>query len=172
MADPFVGEIRLFGGNFAPQGWALCDGRLLAIAQNTALFSLLGTNYGGDGRTTFALPDLRGRAPIHMGQGSGLTPRSIGYASGRETVALTAQECPAHSHTASGASGANQPSPVGNFWSTDPNGNTAAYSTTANSVMAPGAIGATGAGQPHENMQPYLAVNYIIALAGVFPPRN
>jgi microcystin-dependent protein len=172
MADPFVGEIRLFGGNFAPQGWALCNGQLLAIAQNTALFSLLGTNYGGDGRTTFALPDLRGRAPIHMGQGSGLTPRSIGSVSGRETVALTTQECPVHSHSASGANGANQPSPVGNFWSTDPNGNTAAYSTTANSVMSLAAIGAAGAGQPHDNMQPYLAVNYIIALAGVFPPRS
>jgi microcystin-dependent protein len=172
MADPFVGEIRMFGGNFAPQGWALCNGQLLSISQNTALFSLLGTNFGGDGRTTFGLPDLRGRAPIHMGQGNGLTPRSIGYASGRETVALTTQECPPHSHIASGASGANQPSPVGNFWSTDPNGNTAAYSTSANSVMSAGAVGTTGPTQPHDNMQPYLAVNYIIALAGVFPPRN
>lgn len=172
MADPFLGEIRLFGGNFAPQGWALCNGQLLPIAQNTALFSLLGTNYGGDGHVTFGLPDLRGRAPIHMGQGAGLTPRPIGSVSGRETVALIAHECPAHLHAASGANGANQASPVGNFWSTDPNGNTAAYSTTANSVMAPGAIGATGLGQPHENMQPYLAVNYIIALAGVYPSRN
>jgi microcystin-dependent protein len=172
MADPFVGEIRIFGGNFAPQGWALCNGQLLSISQNTALFSLLGTNYGGDGRTTFGLPDLRGRAPIHMGQGSGLTPRSIGSVSGRETVALTSQECPPHSHIASGASGANQPGPVGNFWATDPNGNTAAYSASANSVMSPAAIGATAPTQPHDNMQPYLAINFIIALAGVFPSRN
>jgi len=172
MADPFLGEIRMFGGNFAPQGWALCNGQLLSISQNTALFSLLGTNYGGDGRTTFGLPDLRGRAPIHMGQGAGLTARSIGNASGRETVALTIQECPPHSHSAAGASGASQPSPVGNFWSTDPNGNTAAYSTTANSVMSAAAVGTTGPGQPHDNMPPYLAVNYIIALAGVFPARS
>jgi microcystin-dependent protein len=172
MADPFVGEIRMFGGNFAPQGWALCNGQLMAITQNTALFSLLGTNFGGDGRTTFGLPDLRGRAPIHMGQGGGLTERPIGSSGGHEAVALIVQNCPAHSHTANGAGGATQPSPVGAVWSTDPNGNTAAYSTSANGVMAPGAIGTTGAGQPHENMQPYLAVNYIIALTGVFPPRN
>jgi microcystin-dependent protein len=149
MADPFLGEIRMFGGNFAPQGWALCNGQLLSISQNTALFSLLGTNYGGDGRTTFGLPDLRGRAPIHMGQG-----------------------CPPHSHGAAGASGASQPGPVGNFWSTDPNGNTAAYSTTANGVMSAGAVGTTGTGQPHDNMPLYLAINYIIALAGVFPARS
>lgn len=172
MADPFLGEIKLFGGNFAPQGWALCNGQLLSIAQNTALFSLLGTNYGGDGRTTFAVPDLRGRAPIHMGQGKGLTPRSIGSISGSESIALTFNECPPHSHIVSGANIANQTSPVGNFWSTDPNGNTAAYSTNANSVMSSGAIAATGAGQSHQNMQPYLVVNYIIALIGIFPSRS
>ncbi len=173
MAEPFLGEIRTFAGTFAPAGWALCQGQLVAIAENSALFALIGTTYGGDGQTTFGLPDLAGRIPIHQGTGPGMTPRAMGEAGGSETVTLSAQQMATHSHAAIGsAAGANQPSPVGNFWSTDPGGNTAAYSSVAGSQMAGSAIGNTGAGQPHDNVQPFLAINYIIALEGIFPSQT
>ena len=173
MADPFLGEIRAFAGNFAPLGWALCQGQLLPIAQNDALFALIGTTYGGDGQTTFALPNLAGRIPIHQGGGPGLTLRSLGEAGGSETVALGVQQLPAHSHAAMGAnSGADRISPAAAYWSTDPGGNTGAYSTTAGSQMASGAIGAAGSGQAHDNTQPFLVLNYIIALEGIFPPQS
>ena len=173
MAEPFLGEIRMVGFNFAPVGWALCDGQLVGISQNTALFSLLGTTYGGDGRVTFGLPDLRGRVPIHQGTGPGLTPRMIGESSGDEYVSLTVSELPSHSHAAnchSGPGNANQPQ--GRYWSKDLGVSSATYSDTAGAAMNTGAIGATGSGVPHYNLQPYLVLNFVIALVGIFPSRN
>ena len=173
MADPFLGEIKTFAGNFAPSGWALCQGQLLSIAQNEALFSLIGTIYGGDGVSTFALPSLAGRIALHQGVGPGLSPRTIGESGGSETVGLSVPQLPAHNHAAicSNTTG-NSASPVNNYWSTDPGGNTGAYSTTDGSQMAGPAIGNTGGGQPHNNLQPYLVINYIIALEGIYPPRD
>jgi len=166
--DPFLGEIRMFGGNFAPQGWATCDGQILPIAQNTALFSLLGTTYGGNGQTTFALPDLRGRLPVHIG--GGLT---IGQAGGSETVILTATNLPAHTHTANAASAARTLSPAGQYWAADPGANVAPYAAAPDGrVMSGTAIGAQGGSQPHANMQPFLAVTFIIALEGIYPSRS
>jgi microcystin-dependent protein len=151
----------------------MCQGQLAPIAENSALFALIGTTYGGDGQTTFGLPNLAGRIPIHQGTGPGLTPRTTGEAGGSETVTLSAQQMATHSHAAIGsAAGANQPSPVGNFWSTDPGGNTAAYSNVAGSQMGGSALGSTGGGQPHDNVQPFLVINYIIALEGIFPSRT
>ncbi|WP_292994275.1 tail fiber protein [Nitrosomonas sp.] len=173
MADPFIGEITTFAGNFAPRGWALCQGQLLSIAENDVLFSLIGTTYGGDGVSTFALPDLAGRIPLHQGAGPGLSPRVIGEPGGSEAVSLSAGQMAVHHHTAvcSNTTG-NSVSPVNSFWSTDPGGNTGAYSTTDGSPMAGAAIGNTGGGQPHNNLQPYLVLNYIIALEGIYPPRS
>jgi microcystin-dependent protein len=163
----------LSGFNFAPIGWALCNGQLMAISQNTALFSLLGTYYGGDGRTTFALPDLRGRASIHQGQGQGLTPRVIGEESGEENVTLISTEMPMHTHLAQANSSANQTLPKDMIWGGDSTGTLALYSNGApNSILNPMAIGLAGGSQPHNNMQPYLVMNYTIALEGVFPARN
>jgi len=161
--DPFLGQINLFAGNFAPRGWAFCDGQLIAISRYSALFSLLGTIYGGDGRTTFALPDLRGRAPVHMGSGPGLSAYREGQKGGAESVTLGVAQLPAHHHgvevqhvdnTSLGAE-------VAGGIADDPTQITATH-TTAN----------TGGGQPHENRQPHLAINYIIALQGIFPPRS
>ncbi|MFZ5822958.1 MAG: phage tail protein [Bacillota bacterium] len=164
MAEPFIGEIRAFSFDFEPHGWAFCDGRLLSIAQNTALFSILGTTYGGDGRTTFGLPDLRGRAPVHVGD----TVR-LGQASGEETHTLSVAELAAHTHGAAASKAAAQlPSPAGNLWADLSH----AYGTSHNAEMHPSAIGQTGAGEAHENMQPYLATNFCIALVGIFPPRD
>lgn len=174
MSEPFIGEIKLVGFNFAPRGWALCNGQLLPIAQNTALFSLLGTTYGGNGQTTFALPDLRGRVPIHMGQGPGLSSRNIGESSGTENVTLGVSQMPSHTHTARGNTGlANKQSPVGAVNAVEPTGQTATYSNAApNADMNPGAIASTGGSQPHPNMQPFLAVNFVIALEGIYPARD
>lgn len=172
MSDPFVGEIRMFAGNFAPRGWAFCNGQLIPINQNTALFSLLGTLYGGDGRSTFALPDLRGRTPIHFGQGPGLSNYPQGERGGTEQVTLTPEQLPAHSHAllASDAEG-DQRTPNHHALATPEEG--LIYSATApTAVMAKGAIAPTGSSQPHENRPPYLAVNYIIALFGIFPTRQ
>lgn len=177
MSEPFIGEIILFAGNFAPRGWALCQGQLMSIAQNTALFSILGTTYGGDGVTTFALPDLRGRVPLGQGQGPGLTPRVLGEESGSETVTLISTEIPAHNHQllANTAAGS-LPEPTNNVLAgvSDPNsgGLFNAFEATANTTLSPLAIGVTGGSQPHNNMQPYLCLNYIIALVGIFPSRN
>ena len=166
--DPFLGEIRMFGGNFAPQGWATCDGQILPIAQNTALFSLLGTTYGGNGQTTFALPDLRGRLPVHIG--GGLT---IGQADGSETVISTTTNLPAHTHAANAASAATTLSPAGQYWAADPGANVAPYAAAPDGrVMSGTAIGAQGGSQPHANMQPFLAVTFIIALEGIYPSRS
>ena len=176
MSQPYVGEIRMFGGNFAPEGWALCNGQLMSIAENTTLFQLIGTTYGGDGQNTFALPDLQGRFPVHQGNGLGLSA-VIGQKAGTETVTLTVSQIPAHNHSANcAAGGGTTASPVGAYWSTDPEGNTAAYYETPDSQMAHteagGAIGNTGGGVPHDNMQPFQVVNFIIALFGIFPSQN
>jgi microcystin-dependent protein len=173
MADPFVAEIRIFAGNFAPTGWALCNGQLLPISQNTALFSLLGTTYGGDGKTSFALPNLQGRAPMHPGQGPALSNRSLGESGGAESVALLPSEMPPHTHGLSLAAvnaAATHPDPAGHLpaQTAEPG-----YCTTGTPVdMAPNLLASTGGSQPHNNLQPYLALNFIIALQGVFPPRS
>ena len=171
MSEPFIGEIRMFAGNFAPRNWAFCDGQLLAISQNDALFSLLGTIYGGDGRTTFGLPDLRSRTPIHAGTGPGLSPRRIGERGGVETVTLTTAQLPAHGH-----GGAVAVDDVAN--SSSPAGNTLADSSTP--VYVPGgadgmnatSVSAAGGGQAHPNMMPFQAIHFIISLFGIFPSRN
>jgi microcystin-dependent protein len=167
-----VAEIRLFPYNFAPRNWAFCQGQLLPIAQNTALFSLLGTTYGGNGQTTFALPNLQSRVAVHVGQGPGLSSYDLGQQGGTETVTLTTNELAPHSHTPNclNANG-NKPGAKNNIWATDLGGH-AQYGTTKAGTMAPNAIGPSGNGQPHNNIQPYLALNYCIALQGVFPARN
>lgn len=175
MADPFIAEIRMFGFNFAPRGWATCNGQIISIAQNTALFSLLGTTYGGDGRVTFQLPNLGGRAPLHEGQGPGLTPRSLGEQGGVSNITLTSAEVPAHTHQlACNSANANKPLPVNNFVSAStPGAQTRnAPALTAGVTMAAQALSAAGSGQPHNNLQPYLAVNFCICMQGVFPSRN
>ncbi|MCA0757333.1 tail fiber protein [Paenibacillus sp. N4] len=167
MSESYIGEIKLFGFQFAPRGWALCQGQLLSISQNQALFSILGTTYGGDGVTTFALPDLRGRAPVHTGNGV-----QLGAAGGEEAHTLTAQEMPVHSHTVSaGGNPATEYTPVGQAWTPAANG-AAVFSAGANTAMNANALSAAGASQAHGNMQPYLAMNYCICLMGVFPSRN
>jgi microcystin-dependent protein len=168
MSQPFIGEIRMFGGNFAPLNWALCNGQLMAIDQNTALFALIGTTYGGDGVQTFALPNLQSRFPMH--QGNGFT---LGQQGGTEEVTLTVNQLPAHAHPAICSSGGgDSETPVHNFWATDPMGNTAAYTTATDSQMLGSAIGTTGGSQPHDNMKPFLVINFIISLFGVFPSQN
>lgn len=173
QVETFLGEIRMFAGNFAPTGWAFCQGQLLPIAQNTALFSLLGTTYGGDGRTTFALPDLRGRVPVGFGQGPGLSYKDLGQQFGTETVTLTTAQMPAHSHTVNAVnSEGNQNLPTNSLPA-----NTKAldkeYSDAAsNTTMKSGMIGITGSSQPVNISQPSLGVNFIIALQGIFPSRN
>lgn len=174
MSDPFIGEIKMFGGNFAPRGWAFCNGQLLSIAQNTALFSLLGTTYGGNGQTTFALPNLQGRLPMHFGQGPGLSNRFLGETGGTEAVTLTAAEMPAHSHTANSvAPRGNSNDATGRYWADDAGVSSATYhSGPPTNTMHPGAIGNAGGSQPHNNMPPFQCVNFIIALEGIFPSRN
>ncbi len=176
MADPFVAEIRIFPFTFAPTGWAFCDGQLLPISQNTALFSLLGTTYGGDGKSTFALPDLQGNAAMHPGQGQGLSQRFLGEVSGSETVTLLQSEMPAHQHNVGMANTAtgNSLSPVGSTWATTPSGRGLLFvyhSGPPTAKMLATAILPTGGSLPHNNMQPYLTLNFCIALQGVFPQR-
>jgi microcystin-dependent protein len=174
MGTPYVGEIRMFGGNFAPAGWAFCNGQTLPISENEVLFNLIGTTYGGDGQQTFNLPDLQGRAPIHMGQGPGLSNRIIGESAGVEQVTITAQQLPQHTHTANGGTAGNLDSPAGNFWSADAGANVAAYNTaaTGGASMAPAAIGPAGGSQPHDNMQGFQAISFIISLFGIFPTQS
>jgi len=159
----------MFGGNFAPRGYAMCNGQLMSISQNNALFALLGTTYGGDGVNTFSLPDLRGRVPVHIGTGF-----VQGQSSGSETVTLLTSQLPAHNHSAGCTNGsANKAAPAGNIWATEPNGVTAFYTEmTSDSTMNGGLVGLVGGSQAHENLQPFLAINFIIALFGVFPSRN
>lgn len=176
MSEPFIGQITMFGGNFAPRGWAFCDGQLLPISQNTALFSILGTTYGGDGRTTFGLPDLRGRVPMGPRNGPGLTPRQLGERAGTEAVTLNVDQIPGHSHVAQCVAPAgNSNDAVNNYWADDAGVSSGTYHTGAGvslSAMNSNAIANTGGGQPHANVQPFLCVNFIIALVGIFPSRN
>ncbi len=175
MSTPFLGQISIFSFNFAPKGWALCNGQILAISQNQALFSLLGTMYGGDGRQTFALPNLQGKLALGFGQGSGLNNRVQGEVGGEQNHTLINGEMPPHNHTANFAAktspGADSLDPTGKLWVEDPNGNVT-FATAGNEVLAPAAIGNTGGSQPHSNMQPYLVVSFCIAVVGIFPTRN
>ena len=166
MSSPFIGELRLFGLNFAVRGWALCDGQLLPINSNTALFSLLGTTYGGDGRTTFALPDLRGRVPVHPGTGPGLSPVRLGERGGNQTTTLSVLNMPPHTHPVRGATGGQTSNRPTNAYQAAGN----SYSTSSDTAMAP--TDSVGSGQSFENRQPFLGVNYQIALVGVFPSRS
>ncbi len=171
MSEPYVGEIRMFAGDFAPRGWAFCDGQLLAVSQNDALFSLLGTVYGGDGRTTFGLPDLRGRVPIHQGTGPGLSNRRIGSKAGVEEVTLTVNQLPSHTHPLQ-ASGnlATSPNPQGQVFA---RAGGQAYSPNFDpNPMNAVAISNVGGSQSHINLMPFLCVNFIIALVGIYPSRH
>ncbi len=180
--EPFIGQIMVVGFNFAPRGWAMCQGQLLPISQNTALFSLLGTIYGGDGRTTFALPDLRGRAAIGMGQGPGLSNHPIGQVSGSEQVTLNTNQIPSHTHALQlsaavqvSTSNPNSDEAAGGFLTNTSNNFYATAGTAGNNlggVSASGTAANTGGNQPFSIMQPYLAMNYVIALVGIFPSRN
>lgn len=174
MSDQFVAEIRIFAGNFAPRGWAFCQGQLLPISQNTALFSLIGTFYGGDGRTTFALPDLQGNSPLGQGSGPGLTTRFVGEIGGSATVTLIATELPQHVHAVNASSaGGLLPAPPGNLWATPGAARgLKAYEATGGAAMAPAAISNSGSSQPHNNRIPYLCLSFIIALQGIFPARS
>lgn len=173
MSQPFIGEIRLFGGNFQIRGWAFCDGRLLPISGNDALFNLIGTTYGGDGQSTFALPDLRGRVPVHMGQGPGLSSYIIGQNGGAETVTLTTNTMPAHTHTPTcNGAGPSSTNPNNTVWANSANDVSYTAPAGITGQMNAQAAGPNGGNQPHENMLPYQAINYIIALEGVFPSRN
>jgi microcystin-dependent protein len=173
MAEPFVGEIRMFGFNFAPTNWALCAGQLMSIAQNTALFSLLGTTYGGDGVQTFALPDLRGRVPLSQGQGPGLSNYDMGQRAGEENHTLIQTEMPQHTHLVSAAAASDALVPANNFPGNDARTPLNIYNTTTDgSIMNSSMIGLAGGSQPHNNMQPYLCINFCIALYGIFPSRS
>jgi microcystin-dependent protein len=164
MSEPFLSEIKIVSFNFAPKGWALCNGQLLPINQNQALFALLGTTYGGDGRVNFALPDLQGRIPIHFGNG-----HTLGERSGTESHTLTLNELPLHTHVVSASNAApDQGSPSGNIWAS----NSGAYSSASpNTSMIPASIGSSGGSQPYTNLQPFLVLNFIIALQGIFPSQ-
>lgn len=176
MSDPFVAEIRIFTGNFAPKGWALCEGQTLPLSQNTALFSLLGTTYGGDGKSNFKLPDLRGCAPLQAGQGPGLSSRYQGETGGEQAVTLVQSEMPSHPHQAlASANQSDKTDPVGSVWGgaiqrevlyASPSGSAQPAS------MSGSALSVSGGNLPHNNMPPYLGLTFIIALQGVFPPRS
>lgn len=175
MSEPFVAEIRIFAGNFSPRGWAFCNGQLLPVSQNTALFSLIGTTYGGDGRSTMALPDLQGRAPMHPGNGPGLTARRLGERGGTEQVTLSEAQMPSHHHSVqgptTGRSGvANAKDPANAIFAIT-EGDSYSDATSSPVDMAPGVLPVTGGSQPHNNMQPLLTMNFIIALVGLYPSR-
>lgn len=176
MSEPFVGEIEIFGFNFAPRGWAQCQGQLMPISQNTALFSLLGTQFGGDGKSTFGLPNLQGQIPVSQGQGPGLSDYVMGEMSGSESVSLTLAEIPSHPHTLPADAGAGRvitPAPTAVLGSTE-RGGPEVYGTaaTAGAAMAVNSVGIGGGSQPHNNMMPYITLNYCIALQGIFPARS
>jgi microcystin-dependent protein len=173
MSSPYLGEIRIFAGNFAPLNWALCQGQLIPISENTALFALLGTFYGGDGVQTFALPDLRSRVPIHQGSNNfGTYP--IGQQAGEENVTLTVNQLPAHTHgvRASSTYNGDNISPSNELWSGSTDGNTPYTTSAPNTTMNAGLVGNVGGNQPHSNIQPFVGINFIIALAGIFPTQN
>ena len=171
MSEPFLAEVKVFAGNFAPRGWATCDGQLLPISQNTALFSLLGTTYGGNGQTNFALPNLQGRMPIGAGQGPGLTDRQLGEAGGEAAVTLNAAEMPQHGHALNGTSNATTGTPGSGVVLAATTG-AKVYRAATNPTPMAAPLAATGSGQPHANQQPYQAVLFIIAMQGIFPSRN
>jgi len=168
MSQPFIGEIRMFGGSFAPAGWAFCDGQLLPISENEALFTLIGTTYGGDGQTNFALPNLQSRVPIHMGTGSGLSSYVIGEMGGVEQVTLTIQQIPNHTHAPLASNTGGSDAPLNSYWADSALGKPYGAAPPA-LQMNPGTITPTGGSQPHDNMLPYLCVTYIISLYGVLP---
>ena len=172
MSDPYIGEIRMFAGNFPPNGWAFCDGQEIPISENDALFTLIGTTYGGDGQSTFRLPDLQGRVPVHQGTGPGLSTYTIGEKAGVETVTLTTQQIPSHPHAwfaSKGGGGSN--TPQNNVTATPPVAKL--YRTgTPSDPMSPKVIQPAGGSQPHENLQPYLTISFIISLFGVFPRQS
>jgi microcystin-dependent protein len=171
--DPFVAEIRIFPFNFAPKGWAWCDGQLLPLSQNTALFSLLGTTYGGNGKSNFALPDLQGRAPMHPGQGPGLSLHDLGEIGGSETVTLLESEIPAHNHFVNAhALNGSTSQPGGQVFARSTVGNAYKAAGGTPAIMAPQTLAPAGGAQPHNNMQPYLTFYFCIAMQGVFPPRG
>lgn len=174
MSEPFIATIIMFGGNFAPSGWALCNGQILSITQNSALFSILGTNYGGNGQTTFGLPDMRSRVPIHSGQGNGLSPYSLGQQSGSESNTITVSQLPTHDHIVaplSNNSEGGSAKPAGNFMGKT--GGDAIYASSHdNSPMGATPSSLTGGNQPTPNIQPILCVNFIIALVGIYPSRD
>ncbi|HEV7927056.1 MAG TPA: tail fiber protein [Verrucomicrobiae bacterium] len=174
MSEPFIGEIRMFGFNFPPKGWATCNGQLLPINQYEALFAILGTTYGGDGQTNFALPNLQSRVAIHQGTGPGLSTYIMGQTSGIENVTLTPAQMPTHTHLVQcNTGGGNQASPSGNIPAVESTGTSLDYSNAAgNGTMSPTMLGTQGGSQPHTNIQPYLCVNFCIALVGIFPSRN
>lgn len=172
MSEPFIGEIRMWAGNFVPRSWAFCQGQLYAVAQNQALFSILGTTYGGNGQTTFALPDFRGRVPVGTGQPPGTAPYQLGQMAGSETVTLIQNQMPAHVHGYTvpvTSEDATVKTPVGNVPATS---QAAIYGPNTNEVGFQGNTGIAGGSQPHPNMQPYLAINVIIAVQGIYPSRN
>jgi microcystin-dependent protein len=178
MSNPFVAEVRIFTGNFAPTGWAQCNGQLLPISQNTALFSLLGTTYGGDGKSNFALPNLQGCSPMQAGQGPGLSLRDLGETAGEQTVTLLQTEMPSHSHTAQATTDiitAPNASPANNIWASGQKGFGNVYTPSVsgkNVPMGPFGTSIAGGSQPHNNMMPFLGLTFIIALQGVFPARS
>jgi microcystin-dependent protein len=175
MSNPFVAEIRIFPFNFAPTGWAFCDGQLLPLSQNTALFSLLGTTYGGDGKSNFALPNLQGDAPMHPGQGPGLSLHDLGETGGSDTVSLLESEIPSHSHglmTFGGQASAHDPAPTLSFARAIGIDPYSATVTSGTAVMSDNTVAPAGGDQPHNNLMPYLTLNFCIALQGVFPPRT
>jgi microcystin-dependent protein len=175
MSEPYVGEIRMFAGNFAPQGWAFCDGQLLAVNQNDALFSLLGTIYGGDGRTTFGLPDLRGRIPVHAGAGPGLSPRNVGAKGGDEKVTLTVNQLSSHNHAARGTDEQADSSEPGGRVLAQSAGIVQMFTATQGTVakdLNAASLPNVGGSQSHTNLMPFLCVNFIIALFGIYPSRQ
>jgi microcystin-dependent protein len=174
MSEPFVAEIRIFAFNFPPTGWAFCNGQLLPISQNTALFSLLGTTYGGDGKSNFALPNLQNSAPMQQGQGSGLSLRDLGETGGEQTVTLLQTEMPAHPHTAQAVSGAGGAAVANDAWAMANQRGINAYAPSGaqNVTMNPLALSSSGGSLPHNNMMPFLVLNFCIAMQGIYPPRS
>jgi len=171
--EAFIGSIIMFGGNFAPRGWALCNGQILSISQNTALFSILGTTYGGDGVQTFALPNLQSRMPMHAGNGPGLSPRTIGQTGGAETTTLTINNLPAHNHLINVKSDTgNSNTPTNNNSAGDGDATATPFANKADSTMAASTVSMTGGSQPVATESPFVVVNFIIALQGIFPSRN
>ncbi|MGC3988449.1 MAG: tail fiber protein [Chthoniobacteraceae bacterium] len=172
MAEPYIGEIRMFAGNFAPVDWAFCNGQLLAISDYDALYNLIGTTYGGDGVTTFALPNLQSRIPMHMGTGAGST-YVIGQASGTETVTLITSQIPAHTHIPQASTAGNAPAPASNVWAQPGNTTLTQYAPPPTTgTMAANALGSAGGSQPHDNLMPYTTISFIIALYGIYPSQS